>query len=184
MRETMKIGHTKIRNRCRTQAGISLLETLIAVSVLLIASVGILSMGVVAMTTSENQGHRASRTAEYAQDKAEQLLSLAYGDGDSGIASDTTVFPTAPSGGTGLILGGSSDPDAPVAGYVDYVDANGNLLGGAAAAGWFYKRVWQVSAPAGTTNLKQITVTAVTAGVIGTGQAPRSTITALKTSPF
>ncbi len=184
MTQTMKINRINVPNRRRSQAGMSLLETLIAVSVLLIASVGILSMGMVAMTTSENQGHRAARTSEYAQDKAEQLLSLAYSDGDSGIGSDTTVFPTAPAGGTGLSLGGSSDPNAPVAGYVDYLDANGNLLGGGAPAAWFYKRVWQISAPAGTANLKQITVTAVTAAAVGGVQAPGSTVSALKTSPF
>lgn len=176
----MKISRTNAPNRRRSQAGMSLLETLIAVSVLLIASVGILAMGMVAMTTSENQGHRAARTAEYAQDKAEQLLSLAYSDPQS----DTTVFPTAAAGGTGLSLGGSSDPNAPVAGYVDYLDSNGNLLGGGAPATWFYKRVWQISAPAGTANLKQITVTAVTPAAIGGVQAPGSTVSALKTSPF
>ena len=39
-------------------------------------------MGVVGMMTTENQGHLAARTTEYAQDKMEQLLVLAYGDTD------------------------------------------------------------------------------------------------------
>jgi type II secretory pathway pseudopilin PulG len=176
----MKISRIKAPNRRRSQAGMSLLETLIAVSVLQIASGGILAMGMVAMTTTENQGHRAARTSEYAQDKAEQLLSLAYSD----TQSDTTTFPTVSTGGSGLSLGGSSDPNAPAAGYVDYLDSNGNLLGGGAPPAWFYKRVWQVSAPAGTSNLKQITVTAVTAAAVGGVQAPGSTVSALKTSPF
>jgi Tfp pilus assembly protein PilV len=78
--------------RRRSQAGISILETMIAVVILLVVSVGILSMAMVSMTTTENQGHRAARTAEYAQDKAEQLLSLYWGDQ----TSDTTVFPLRP----------------------------------------------------------------------------------------
>lgn len=172
----------RLRRR-RSQSGISILETMIAVAVLLVVSVGILSMAMVSMTTTENQGHRAARTAEYAQDKAEQLLSLPYTDQ----LSDTTVFPTTFGTGTGLTVGGSSDPNAPVAQYVDYLDANGNLLasGGGAPAGWFYERVWQVSTPAGTTNLKQITVTAIAASSIGnTGLRPQATVTALKTAPF
>jgi hypothetical protein len=167
----------------KSQVGISILETMIAVAILLVVSVGILAMAMVSMTTTENQGHRAARTAEYAQDKAEQLLSLPYKD----TASDTTVFPTVFPGGSGLAVGGSSDPNAPVAQYVDYLDANGNLLpsGGGAPAGWFYERVWQVSTPAGTTNLKQITVTAIAASSIGnSGLRPQSTVTALKTDPF
>src|SRR5262249_10240229 len=155
----------KSLKRYRSQNGVSILETLIAVSVLLVVSVGILAMGMVALTTTENQGHRAARTAEYAQDKAEQLLSLAYGDS----TSDTTVFPTANGGGSGLLVGGSSDPNAPTAQYVDYLDANGNLLasGGGAPAGWFYERAWQISTPPGTTHLKQITVTAMSAAGVG-----------------
>jgi Tfp pilus assembly protein PilV len=54
----------------------SLLEVMIALGILLIASVGIMTMGTVAVSTTENQGHLAARTAEYAQDKIEQLNSL------------------------------------------------------------------------------------------------------------
>jgi Tfp pilus assembly protein PilV len=182
MKNNATARRTRFRKATGIQDGVTILETLIAMSVLLVVSVGILAMGMVAMTTTENQGHRAARTAEYAQDKAEQLLSLAYNDS----SSDTTAFPTANGGGSGLTVGGSSDPDAPVAQYVDYLDANGNLLasGGGAPAGWFYKRVWQISTPPGTTDLKQITVTATAAAGVSGGQAPRSSVTALKTNPF
>jgi hypothetical protein len=45
--------------------------------------------------------------------------------------------------------------------------------------------VWQVALPAGTTNLKQVTVTVQTISEIGAGGAlPRATVTALKTYPF
>ena len=179
------------------QSGMSLLETTVAMAVLLIATTGIMSIALVAPTTTENQGHLVPRTAEYAQDKMEQLLSLAYGDGDPPgsvppSATDTTVFPATPTGGTGLAVGGSSDPNNPVTGpatgYVDYLDASGNPMsaaGGAAPANWYYIRVWQISSPAGTTNLKQITVTAqVRATVRPGGTLPTSTVTSLKTKPF
>ena len=166
----------------RTDAGFTLLETVIALSILLIVSLGIVPLGMVATTTTENQGHLMARTTEYAQDKVEQLLALAYGD----VTSDTRSFPAANTGGTGLAVGGSSDPAAPVALYVDYLDINGTLIvstGTTAPAGWYYRRVWQIASPG--TNLKQVTVTAIVKSAVGsTGRIPRATVTSIKTYPF
>jgi len=164
-----------------SQAGISLLETMIASLVLIIVTVGLLAVGMFAISTTENEGHLAARTTEYAQDKMEQLLALAYNDP----FTDTTVFPATNTGGSGLTVGGSSNPNAPVAQYADYLDVSGNLLpsGGAAPRGWFYKRVWQISSP--SANLKQITVTTIVfSSVDSKGLTPQSTVAALKTSPF
>lgn len=152
-----------------------------ATTLLLVAMIGLLSMSTIATNITENQGHLAARTTEYAQDKMEQLLALSYGDS----TSDTRVFPALNSGGTGLAVGGSADPSAPVAGYVDYLDPSGNLLasvGTTAPAGWFYKRVWEISAP--SANLKQITATSIVASSFGGSMLPRSTVVALKTLSF
>jgi type II secretory pathway pseudopilin PulG len=174
----------------------SLLEVTIALAILLIASVGIMTMGTVAIATTENQGHLAARTAEYAQDKMEQLSSLSYGDP----ATDTIAFPPTSTGGSGLTVGGSSDPNSPVTtpgtGYVDYLDISGQPTTSTGA--WFYIRVWQISYV--TTNpptnclvngatvqcLKQITVTAKVRRQVGApaGALPQSTLTTLKSSPF
>ena len=54
----------------------------------------------------------------------EQLLALAFNDS----TSNTTVIPTASTGGTGLAIGGSSDPASPSSGYMDYLDITGNIL--------------------------------------------------------
>jgi type II secretory pathway pseudopilin PulG len=186
-RQTTRI---KIRN-LPVQGGMSLLETMIAIAVLLIATLGIMTLALVATATTENQGHLAARTTEYAQDKMEQLLSLAYGDS----TTDTTVFPAVNTGGTGLAVGGSSNPATPVTtpgtGYVDYLDLSGNPVtgaGGAPPANWYYMRVWQISVPAGTTNMFQITVTTkvrtAVGGTGGVGALPQSTVTTLKTKPF
>src|SRR5260221_14630461 len=117
----------RFRKKFGSQSGLSLLEAMVALTVLLIAAVGILALGSFAMTTTENQGNLMARTAEYAQDKMEQLLALKYCDA----TSDTTVLPTNSAGGQGLAgcsaplnnngtgVGGSSDPNAPAAGYVD-----------------------------------------------------------------
>ena len=164
-----------------SESGSLLIETAVASALLLIMMAGLMSMGVVALTITENQGHLSARATEYAQDKMEQLLVLAYGDS----TSDTRLFPAANGGGTGLAIGGSANPAAPAAGYVDYLDANGNLLASVdvtAPAGWFYKRVWQVTSP--SVNLKEVTVTTIVARSLGGTAPPKSTVTALKTFPF
>jgi type II secretory pathway pseudopilin PulG len=167
------------------QSGMSLLETMIALTILLIASAGILTMAAVAMVTTEDQGHLMARATEYAQDKMEQLISLSYGDS----TTDTTVFPAANTGGTGLAVGGGTDFSAPTASYVDYLDRNGNQLtitGGVAPANWFFIRVWSVALPTGTTNLKQISVASRVRATIGkpSGALPQTTLVSIKTSPF
>lgn len=170
--------------RLRADAGVSLLEVVFALSILLVVSLGLLPLGIVAVATTENQGHLAARTAEYSSDKMEQLLALAYNDS----TTDTRVFPAANSGGTGLAIGGSFDPNAPVALYVDYLDTEGHLLASAgttAPDGWFYRRVWQVSYPvAGNTTMKQVTVTTTVARAFPLGRIPTSTVSSLKSFPF
>jgi prepilin-type N-terminal cleavage/methylation domain-containing protein len=162
--------------------GMTLMETLVATSILLIVSTGVLGMAIVATATSDNQGHLAARTTEYAQDKMEQLLGLAYGDA----ISDTTQPTTASSGGTGLSIGGSILPSVPAALYTDYLDNNGNLMvssGTTAPVNWFYKRVWAVSQY--STNVKQVTVVVVVAmNVGGRGTPAQTSLAALKANPF
>ena len=184
----------------------SLIETMIALAILMVVSVGVMVLAVIALSTTETQGHLTARTAEYAQDKMEQLMALTFCDGGSNGVSgtDTTVFParTNPAG-TGLagctaatignvpplppptpLTGGGLNTTAPVAGYVDYLDASGNLVG--AGANWEYIRVWQISQPAGTIGMKQVSVRAQVRRAIGSnnGLLPNTTVVAMKTFPF
>jgi hypothetical protein len=165
----------------RSDSGTTLIETVAALGILAVAVSGLLGMVTLTTKLTEDQGHLAARATEYAQDKMEQLLALKYGD----TTSNTAVFPATLAGGTGLNVGGSSDPAAPVTGYVDWLDVSGNLLASAgttAPAGWFYKRVWQVASPVG--NLKQVTVTTIVAFSMSRTQLPQATVTALKSFPF
>lgn len=166
-------------NGKKIQAGVGLIETLIALCLLMIAAAGIMTMATVAMSTTETQGHLAARTAEYAQDKMEQLLALRYQD----TCTDTTQFPAVVSCGvgTGMNVGGGLNPNAPVAGYSDYVDASGSPV--AAGANWLYIRVWQITQAA--PNLIQISVlTQVRREVGQNGVLPRATVTCMKSNPF
>lgn len=178
------------------QAGMTLVETMIALGIMLTVATGMMGLAAISVNTTETQGHLAARTTEYAQDKMEQLLSLKFCDGGTAgnTGTDTTVFPATTGTGTGLAgcsnmttgvpqAGGSLSTTAPTAGYVDYLDASGNLV--TATGNWEYERVWQITVPAGTTFLKQVTVLAqarYAAG--GKGYAPTSTVSALKTYPF
>jgi uncharacterized membrane protein len=171
----------------------SLIELMVALGILLVVSIGILSMAMISMTTTENQGHLAARTAEYAQDKMEQLMGLAFTDCQAGSpaaqCTDTTTIDTTANsyslgtGGTGLAAGGSLTTTT--LGYVDYLDGNGNPLGGGATApsNWSYARLWVITDISAT--LKQISVQVnARSGVGGPSVAPNATVTALKSSPF
>ena len=110
--------------RLTSEKGTTLIETAVASGILLVVMAGLMGMASLATTLTENQGHLGARTTEYAVDKMEQLQELTYGDAQS----NTTVFPSVNNGGTGLAVGGSSNPAAPVVGYADYLDSNGNIL--------------------------------------------------------
>lgn len=178
------------------QAGTSLLECMISLAILLVVITSVMGLATIAISTTETQGHLASRTTEYAQDKMEQLLALKFCDGPTN-GTDTTVFPAVvDAAGTGLagcnnpganpptaLAGGSLNTTTPTAGYVDYLDKDGNLV--TSTANWEYITVWQISVPAGSTGLKQISVLAQANRTVGReGQAPQSTVVALKTFPF
>ena len=197
--KTMKIKSPRAMFRSRNQSGMSLIETVIALAILLVVSAGIMGVAAIATLTTENQGNLSARTAEYAQDKLEQLISIAYTD----TITDTTVFPAVNSGGTGLYVcatlpcsvgtvAGSADPDTPVTGpgtgFVDYLDKTGTpltVVGGVAPADWFYIRVWQISQFAA--NVKQITITCKVrygVGSSGAGALSQSTVSTLKAYPY
>ena len=161
--------------------GATLIETVVAMLILTIGVVGVMGALAVVVVQNWNQGDRATRTTEYAQDKMEQLLALNLNDG----ASNTAVYPTASSGGSGL--GGSMAGNAtvggvtsgsPVSQYVDYVDTSGNIQTSSTNA--LYIRQWSISTNAGG-NLKTITVvTRALVSAVNGGGAPSTTLVTMK----
>jgi hypothetical protein len=170
----------KVLARLGSERGTTLIETAIACGLVLVVTIGLLSMAALATAFTENHGHLEARTTEYAQDKMEQLLVVAYTD----LHTNTVVFPAASTGGTGLAVGGGTDPAAPVDGYVDWLASDGSLLGGGATApaDWFYERVWQITSP--SSGIKQITVTSTVRTSVAHSLLPKSTVVALKCAQF
>jgi hypothetical protein len=166
--------------RLASERGTTIIETTIASAILMIGMIGLASMSGLAVMYTENHGHLEARTTEYAQDKMEHLLALAYNDA----VSDTTFFPAHTSGGTGLAIGGGTNPAAPVNGYVDWLRYNGDMLGGGTTPpdDWFYQRVWQVSNP--STGIKQIMVVTTARAAIAREMIPKSTVVMLKSGNF
>src|SRR5437016_1995101 len=130
-----------------SSTGLGLIEVLIAMFILLVGLGAMLNLFMLAAGLNANQGEVAKRVTEYAQDKMEQLLALDFLDS----GTDTTVYPIAATGGTGI--GGAMaanatlptagiDPASPAAGYVDYLSASGNLVTDSSAA--FYVRQWSI----------------------------------------
>ena len=169
------------QSRSKSDEGSSLVEVIVSMGIMATLAAGLLSMTAIALTQSENQGHLAARTAEYAQDKMEQLLVLVV---RRRRPATPACFPRRTRAAPDWQLGGSDDPDAPVAGYVDYLDARGNLLasGGGPPAGWFYVRAWEVVDVSPT--LKEVRVTTTVARSIGRTMRPAATLVTLKTFPF
>lgn len=166
----------------RSQRGVTLIETMLAAAILIIVVVGLLPVLVMGFQTTEQQGNIATRTSEYAQDKMESLLNLNFTDG----TTDTTVFPPVLGCcGLGGAMAASSTvgaipPTAAVPQYVDYFDANDNLL--ATAVGAYYTRQWSISTDA-TNTLKTITVVVTSLkGAAVKGLPPSTTLVCIKSS--
>jgi len=197
----MKSGKRCWKNRARSERGTTLIETMVAIAILLIVIVGLLPVFVVGIQTTNQQADMATRTTEYAQDKMEQLLTLSTinltSDGFNDGTTDTTVFPSVTDGSTGCTgsgattcgLGGtmaasstvgSVPPAAAVKYFADYLDLNGNLL--TSSTGAYYTRQWKVTTDS-TATLKTITIVATAVQRAGVkGLAPSSTLVSVKSS--
>ncbi|MBV8206014.1 MAG: hypothetical protein JO041_04415 [Acidobacteria bacterium] len=165
------------------ERGVTLLETMMAASVLLVVVAGVAGVFAYAAGQNKGQGEISTRTTEYAGDKMEQLMALSFNDGQT----NTTVYPSQSTGGAGLggtmaasASVGGTNPASPVANYVDYLDASGNVLN--SSTGAFYTRLWSIATDS-TATLKTITVVVQAAGTGGgAGLKPTTTLVCQKTN--
>ncbi len=138
----------------RDEKGFSILEALVATTIMAVALTALAQLFAVA--TRANSSARATTYASVlAHQKMEQLRGLAWGfDADGLPLSDTTTDTTAaeelPSGGTGLTPSAPSGATGPLAentaGYCDFLDRFGNSLGGGTTAppSTTYVRRWSI----------------------------------------
>lgn len=173
----------RVRRLVRSEGGFSLIETLVAVT-LLVVGVGALAQLFVISTRANGRARSISTASLLAQAKTEQLRALTWGFDPFGLpvsdtTSDTRVEPEQSTGGTGLSV---SPPDTlarNVAGYCDFVDATGRLLGDPAndarvPAAAIYVRRWSVDPlPADPGNTIVIQVLVMPATTERSGESAR-----------
>lgn len=122
------------------------------------------------ISVANNHGARSGTyTTVLAQEKMEQLRGLTWGFDSIGLpltdtATDTTQAVESPTGGTGLTPSPAGSLLRNTPGYVDYVDANGNILGGGATipSRTVYIRRWSIEplpTDPNTTIILQVLVT-------------------------
>jgi len=147
--------------------GFSLIETMIALAILLIVVGALFSPFLIAIAQNESQGNVATRATELTQDKMEQLLALVFNDAGLGgtMAASTTV--------------GSVPPAAAVTSYVEYLDQTGATTTQAARS---YTRQWSITTDS-TATLKTITVVVTARNAVSDiGIAPSTTLVCYKSS--
>jgi prepilin-type N-terminal cleavage/methylation domain-containing protein len=173
-------------HRSRRDGGFSLLEVLIATSLM---AVGLTALAqLFALSTRTN--HSAKTTtyaAVLAQQKMEQLRGLTWGFDNLGLpitdtTTDVSVVPEVANGGTGLSPSPANSLGQNTTGYVDYLDKDGKSLGtGTSVPGnAVYIRRWSIEPlPTNPNNtiVIQVLVTrwrdrGTANTVVGTGRLP------------
>jgi prepilin-type N-terminal cleavage/methylation domain-containing protein len=176
--------------------GFSLLETLVAMSVMTVGVVGLAGLFVAGMTSDQNS-HKNTYATLLATQKMDQLRSLVFSFDQNAlpitdITTNLAADPPAPAAscppGCGLTPGGSLSPvsegvtitdEVNTDGYTDYLDANGNLLGGGPTVlpNTVYIRRWMIQPhPNNPTNtvVLQVRVSPVQGqGTVELGQVTR-----------
>jgi hypothetical protein len=127
----MALAKSKPNNA--SEAGFSLAEVLVATLVMVTGVVSMAGMFVLA-TQSNNSARSSSYATILAEQKLEQLRSLAWGFDIQNLpvtdtSTDTTVSPESPIGGTGLAPSPADALHRNVKGWVDHLDAWGEIVG-------------------------------------------------------
>jgi type II secretory pathway pseudopilin PulG len=156
--------------RAARTAGFTLLETLIATTILVVGVASLASLSVLA-TRANASAKSSTFAALLATAKMEQLMALTWGYDALGhpvsdLTTDVSVFPPAAGGGTGLSASPADTLRQNTAGFCDFLDAAGGWLGGGATppAQAVYSRRWSITPapwnPANTLALRVVVVRA------------------------
>jgi type II secretory pathway pseudopilin PulG len=137
-------------NSFSSSSGFSLVETLVASTLMATAIVTLASL--FALSTRTNVSSRnTTYAAVLAEQKMEELRSLVWGFDTQGLplsdlASNTAVSPVETTGGTGLTPSPTTTLKEDTTGWVDYVDGYGNKVSDAQNQQQIvYTRRWSVT---------------------------------------
>jgi type II secretory pathway pseudopilin PulG len=138
------------RSKRSGEEGATLVEVMVA-SLIMLTGCMTMAQLFVASTASNIAAKKDTFATVLAEQKIEQLRSLSWGFDVQGLpvsdfASDTSVEPMTPNGGTGLQPSPSSTLQSNTNGYVDHVSATGQIVGngGVAPATAVYTRRWSI----------------------------------------
>ncbi len=152
----------------KRESGITLVETLIAIIVLLTGMMTLAQVLMLSVMASKTHGRDAGKATVIARDKMEELSALPIAD-------------------VRLADGGSLDPAAREEGYYDFVDQGGNVIqagniAGAAEASAAYTRYWSITDEEGLANGRKRIAVAVTSNKsFRYGTAPSTVMVTQKT---
>ena len=142
-------------SRIESSSGFSLIEVMVASAILGCAVLSVAQL-MAAATTATAGAREVSEATFLAWQKLDQLRSLADAFDDAGgpvtdESTDTAAQPERAVGGTGLRRSGEGTLNRDTPGYVDYVDALSQPLGGGERApdGTRYRRRWAIETAAG-----------------------------------
>src|SRR6266699_3751406 len=115
-------------------AGFTLVEVMIATTLLAVSLTALAQLFAISVKNNA-VAKNGTFSQVLASQKMEQLRGLTWGFDPLGlpvsdVATDTAVSPEAAIGGKGLAPSPTNTLQANTDGYVDYVDPNGNALGG------------------------------------------------------
>jgi type II secretory pathway pseudopilin PulG len=122
-------------NSVSSRSGFSLVETLVATTLMATAIVTLAEL--FALSTRTNVSSRnTTYAAVLAEQKLEELRSLVWGFDTQGLpisdtSSNTAVSPVEATGGTGLKPSATTTLKEDTTGWVDYIDAYGNKISNA-----------------------------------------------------
>jgi len=161
------------------KGGFSLIETMIAMFIMVFALISLAQLMALAIVVNKNQGRDATKATGFAHDKMEELTGLAFAYTLSNLTKEPGANGQYPQNGLGLTASVNTlPPAAPAANYSDTLDQFGarTTIPGSIA----FTRQWQIT---NVNAMKQITV-AVTSNKSfrsGNGALPVTVSVTLKT---
>ena len=157
-----------MKTHLNDESGLTLVESLIAMLILLIGLLGLAQVLTISVMASKAYGRDAGLATAAARNKMEELIGLQFSD----TTTNLTNSPPFASNGVGLTAGGSIYPADPIAGYSDRLDSTGARTTTASAVE--YVRQWRIVNDSVT--LKTISVSVRSTKSFNYGVAPSTTI--------